>query len=128
MRSRSWDGATCWMSRLSLDVGPYNGVSGSASSMTVLWGAGGVLREAVTLDLGKEYILSGARVWGLGQLAGIRVLVSRNNTSFIHLATVEVDGGRLALGRVRARYVRLERAGASETALEGGLAELELAG
>ena len=96
--------------------------------MTVLWGAGGVLREAVTLDLGKEYILTGARVWGLGPLAGMRLLVSRNNTSFVQLAVVEADGGRLAFGRVRARYVRLERANACESALDGGLAELELAG
>jgi hypothetical protein len=99
--------------------------------MQILWGAGGVReRDAVTLDLGTEYELTGARVWGLGDLAGIRVLVSRNNTSFIQLATVSANGGPLAfpIPRVRARFVRLERADAADTALDGELAELELAG
>ena len=99
--------------------------------MQILWGAGGVReRESVTLDLGSEYELTGARVWGLGDLSGIRVLVSRNNTSFVELATLGTDGAplRFSIPGVRARYVRLERAAAEATALDGGLAELELAG
>jgi hypothetical protein len=97
--------------------------------MQILWGAGGVReRDEVTLDLGKEYELTGARVWGLADLAGIRVLVSRNNTSFVQLATVPAEGGplRFSIPRIRARYVRLERADAEAEALDGGLAEIEL--